>query len=216
MTMHVLYGYPRTGSVVAECALAWAGVPYQQVRAASWVEDSAVAELARVNPLSQVPTLVLPDGTVLSESAAILIHLGLAYPESGLLPTDPARRATVLRGLLFITANCYAAVGVMDYPERWLATPDEAVHAQLGEGARQALLRYWAVFADTFPGAPFLSGAEPAALDILAVVAAKWNGAPAWIAEHLPAFAALLARVEAHERIRPVLQGHWPSAGIAD
>ena len=31
---------------------------------------------AAVNPLGQIPTLVLDDGTVLSESAAILIHLG--------------------------------------------------------------------------------------------------------------------------------------------
>ena len=31
----------------------------------------------RVNPLCQIPTLQLPDGSVLTESAAILIHLGL-------------------------------------------------------------------------------------------------------------------------------------------
>jgi glutathione S-transferase len=38
--------------------------------------DSAQDELQRVNPLGQIPTLVAPDGSVLTESAAILIHLG--------------------------------------------------------------------------------------------------------------------------------------------
>ena len=28
-------------------------------------------------------------------------------------------RAQALRGLVFIAANCYAAIGVIDYPERW-------------------------------------------------------------------------------------------------
>jgi GST-like protein len=69
------------------------------VRAASWAAKSAREELSRVNPLVQIPALVLPDGSVLTESAAILIHLGLTHPESGLLPADPAARAQVIRGL---------------------------------------------------------------------------------------------------------------------
>ncbi|MFH7468113.1 glutathione S-transferase family protein, partial [Pseudomonas syringae group genomosp. 7] len=76
--------------------------------------------LRRVNPLLQVPTLVLTDGSVLTESAAILIHLGLEHPESGLLPGNPALRALAFRALVYITANCYAPLGIIDYPQRWL------------------------------------------------------------------------------------------------
>jgi GST-like protein len=72
--------------------------------------DSAIAELEKVNPLRQIPTLVLPDGTVLSESAAILIHLGLAHPASKLLPADASARAKAIRGLVFVAANCYSPV----------------------------------------------------------------------------------------------------------
>ena len=95
--MYTLYGSPGSGSAAVEVALDWAGLPWQGVRAATWEPDSALQELAALNPLQQIPTLKLPDGSVLSESAAILIHLGLLVPACGLLPTDPGRRAQARR-----------------------------------------------------------------------------------------------------------------------
>ena len=91
-----------------------------------------------MNPLAQIPTLVLPDGSVMTESAAILIHLGLAHPESGLLPAD-AHRAQMLRGLVYIAANCYAAIGIIDYPERWCSDADEDDRKRINAGTRQRL-----------------------------------------------------------------------------
>ena len=101
--------------------------PIARVDAASWQPSPGLDELKRVNPIAQIPTLVLDDGSILTESAAILIHLGLAHPESGLLASDPARRAQQIRGLVYIGANCYAGIGILDYPERWYPDPDDAV-----------------------------------------------------------------------------------------
>lgn len=85
-----LCGSRNSGSAAIEMALRAAAVPYTVVRASEWGADSAQAELLQANPLGQVPTLVLADGTVLTESAAILIHLGLAHPghriSAGLAP----------------------------------------------------------------------------------------------------------------------------------
>src|ERR1700744_1415609 len=132
--MYTLFGYRGSGSAAVECALELANAPYRVVSAASWDASSAVEALAQANALRQVPTLVLPDGTVLSESAAILIHLGLQLPDAGLLPSAPARRATALRGLVFIAANCYSAISVIDFPERWLAEPHDEVQGNLKAG----------------------------------------------------------------------------------
>ena len=77
------------------------------------------------NPWLQVPTLVWDDGTVMTESAAILIELGLRYPASSLLPAAPAARAQTLRGLVYIAANCYAMIGVIDFPDRVMAAPTD-------------------------------------------------------------------------------------------
>ncbi|HEY5321840.1 MAG TPA: glutathione S-transferase, partial [Caldimonas sp.] len=125
--MPVLYGTQGSGSAAAEVALDIAGLDYRKVDAASWQESPGLEELRRVNPLAQIPTLVLDDGSVLSEVAAILLHLGLAHPQSGLVASDPSRRAQQIRGLVYIAANCYAGIGILDYPDRWYPDPDEAV-----------------------------------------------------------------------------------------
>jgi GST-like protein len=208
--MWTLFGSAGSGSAAVEMALARCGVPYRVVRASTWESDSAQAELQSVNPLGQIPALLLGDGRVLTESAAILIHLGLEFPASGLLPADPGERAQAIRGLVFIAANCYAAIGVIDYPERWSSVDEAAVHEAVRAGARARLHRYWELFADQFAGEPFLGGAEPGALDLLAAVVSRWSGARAHLRATRPALAATLERIEAEQALAPVFKRHWP------
>jgi GST-like protein len=211
MPEHVLYGSRGSGSAVAELALEWAGLPFRIVNAAQWEPGPDFEALKKINPLAQIPTLVLPGGSVLTESAAILIHLGLAQPQSGLLPAEATARAMVLRALVFIAADCYAAVSVSDYPERWCTEPDEATCARVRLAARAQLHRAWEMFADQFDSTPFLFGGEPCAADLLAVVVSKWSGARAHLQAARPAFLATLLRIEAHPRVAPVLARHWPA-----
>ncbi len=210
--MHTLYGSQGSGSAAVEAALAICGLPFRIVSAATWDAGSALADLARVNPLQQIPALVLPGGAVLTESAAILIHLGLAHPQSGLLPVDAAARDQAIRGLVFIAANCYAAIGVIDYPERWLVQPDEAVTERLRQGARVRLHRQWELFADIFapPGA-FFGGDGVGALDLLAAVVSRWSGTRAHLRDARPGFSALLERIDAHPSVNAVFSRHWPA-----
>lgn len=211
--MHVLYGYEGSGSAAVEAALERCGTPYRIVRAASWDEASELEALRRVNPLAQVPTLQLPGGSVMTESAAILIHLGLAFPGSGLLPADPSRRAQSIRGLVHIAANAYAAVGVADYPARWCGeAADEAAQERVRQAARAMLHRSWEIFAEQFfmPGTPFLAGERPGALDLLAAVVSRWSGTRAHLAAHRPDFLALLERIAREEDVARVFARHWP------
>lgn len=210
--MWTLFGSDGSGSAAIEMALLRCDVPFQLVRASTWEADSAQHALCAINPLGQIPTLQKDDGTVLTESAAILIHLGLEYPGSGLLPADPAQQAQVLRGLVFLAANCYAAIGVIDYPERWCAGAPEAQLKALRRGARLRLHELWDVFAQQFPVVgPFWGGQEPGALDLLAAVVSRWSGARAHLAQHRPELTPVFQRIEAHATLAPVFARHWPA-----
>jgi GST-like protein len=208
---YTLYGTRGSGSAAVEMALQACGVPWTAVEAASWRPGSAIAQLARVNPLLQIPTVQLPDGSVLTESAAILLHLALTFPERGLLPEGPAARAQALRGLVYIAANCYAAIGVVDFPARWTTEPAGSAHDAVREAARQRLFHGWNVFADSFAAQPYLSGEAPGALDFLAVVVSMWGEARRHIAASRPAFTAALERIQTHPRVQPVFRQHWPA-----
>jgi GST-like protein len=208
--MLTLYGARGSGSAAAEAALSVAGLAYRSVDAASWQESPGLEELRRVNPLAQIPTLVLDDGSVLSESAAILIHLGLVRPDSGLLSAEPSRRAQQIRGLVYIAANCYAGIGILDYPDRWYPDPDADVKAKMQQRGRARLHELWAMFADQFPATPWLSGDRLGALDILAATVSMWSGSRKALAASRPAFSALLGRIEADPRVAAVWARHWP------
>lgn len=207
--LFTLYGSRGSGSAAIEVALRACEAPYKLVRASSWEPDSAHEELARVNPLQQIPTLVLPDGTVMSESAAILIHLALVHPSARLLPEAPSDRARALRGLVFIASNCYSAISISDYPQRWTASAEPHAHEQVRQAARAQLHRHWEIFADTFAGAPYLNGEAPGALDFLAAVVSKWSGTRPHLQGCRPGFFATLQRIEAHPQVAPVFREHW-------
>ena len=210
--MLTLYGTKGSGSASAEAALEVAGLAYERVDAASWKPTPGFEELKRVNPLAQIPVLVLDDGSVLTESAAILIHLGLAHPGSNLLASDPMRRAQQIRGLVYVAANCYAGIGILDFPERWYPDPDEAVKEAMHRRGLARLHELWDLFVDQFPATPWLGGGHLGALDILAATVSKWSGARKHLTTSRPAFSALLTRIEADPRVAAVWARHWPKA----
>ncbi|AKA25294.1 glutathione S-transferase family protein [Pseudomonas chlororaphis] len=208
--MYQLYGSQGSGSAIVEIALEQCQVPYRIVEAASWKPSPGADELARLNPLQQIPTLQLPDGSVLTESAAILIELGLRHPRSALLPEDEAARAQAIRGLVYIAANCYSAIGIIDYPERWLQDADESARARLRESVRERLHYHWKLFADQFSACLYASGSPLAALDFQAAVVSRWSGARDCLRRERPDFCDVLERIDRHPQVAPVLARHWP------
>lgn len=206
--MLTLYGTRGSGSAAIEAALARAGLAYTGMEAASWNPGPGHDALLQVNPLGQIPTLALADGTVLTESAAILIHLGLTTPAGLLLPADASGRARAIRGLVYVAANCYAAISVIDYPERWCEPCDDDMKARIRAGTRVRLHAHWRVFADQF--AIGFDAAQPGALELLATVVSKWSGSRPMLQAERPAFFAQLQRVEQHPEVAAIFQRHWP------
>ena len=201
-----LFGSRGSGSAAVEMALRAASVEYQLVRASSWEADSALERLLEVNPLGQIPTLRLEDGTVLTESAAILIHLGLEHPASGLLPTVSIARAMDIRGLVYIAANCYSAVYVSDFPEQWTTATTKPAQTKVRDAARAQLHQKWNVFSDVF--GTRLRPSEPGALAFLAVVVSQWSGTRQHLKNERPSFYETLLQLEAHPRLAATLREH--------
>ena len=57
--------------------------------------EQRAPDYLELNPQGLVPTLVLDDGTVLTQSLAIIEWLEETHPEPPLLPADPTRRARI-------------------------------------------------------------------------------------------------------------------------
>ncbi|GLK77008.1 glutathione S-transferase [Methylopila jiangsuensis] len=96
----VLHYNPRSRAQRIRWLLEEAGAPYDLARHDFAARTHKAPEFLALNPDGKLPTLVDrgPDGagsTVVTESAAIVLHVADACPEAGLAPAigDPARGA---------------------------------------------------------------------------------------------------------------------------
>ena len=92
-----LYSYWRsTTSYRVRAALNLKGVPYDVVPVDLVAGEQSDPAYTALNPNAGVPTLVLDDGTVLTQSMAILDYIDATWPTPRLIPSDPLQRARVL------------------------------------------------------------------------------------------------------------------------
>lgn len=125
---YLLYGRRGAGSLAPQILLEEIGAPYELI----WVGKTAaeLETLRRVNPAGKIPSLVLPNGTAVAESAAILIHLTNAHPSAALAPpAGSTAHARFLQWMVFMSANLYDAVLRYYYSERYSTSGAEAAPA---------------------------------------------------------------------------------------
>ncbi|MGJ4916603.1 glutathione S-transferase N-terminal domain-containing protein [Bradyrhizobium sp. HKCCYLRH2060] len=93
-----LYSFWRSlASFRVRIALNLKGVAYEQVAVDIDRQQHRDGGYAALNPQMALPALVLDDGTVLTQSLAILDYLDEACPGAALLPGDAKARAAWLR-----------------------------------------------------------------------------------------------------------------------
>jgi len=207
MTNWTLFGADGWGSTLAEGALAWTGTPFEFVCVEGFDQPGPVRDrLLAVNPLARVPTLVSPDGLVLTESAAIVLHLAEVKPEAELAPPpgDPDRPAFLDRLIWFVSA-LYPTFTYRDYPERW--APDAA--EQLTERVDAFRQTLWTQLEVALGEGPWFLGTRPSALDLYVATMSHWRPRRAWIAAHCPKLHALALRADELPQIAAVLKRNF-------
>jgi glutathione S-transferase/GST-like protein len=202
-----LYGRPGSGSGVCEAVLALSGLRHEIFDFDRWGNAAPPAELLAVNPLGQIPALVMPDGGVMTESGAIALYLADLIPDAGLAPllTDP-RRAKYLRWMVYLAANSYMTALRIYYPERFSTRLDDCAGVKAAAIARSAF--EWSVFAHALGDGPFILGGQMSAADIYAAMLASWDLDPGALFKRHPSLERLCLEVGKHPTIKPVWLRH--------
>jgi GST-like protein len=211
MSEFVLYGCPGWGSAIVEAQLAFYGLPFRfEDTGDLFASEEARAKLRPLNPVAQVPTLVLPDGQVMTESAAITLHLADLAGRDDLVPgPHAAERAAFLRWLVFIVANIYPTFTYADLPERFVkAGGDEAAKGFRAEVDAYAK-RLWQAL-EAAAGTPWLLGSRLSALDLYAAVMTQWRPKRDWFAEQAPRVLAAADAAAALPAVAPVMARNFP------
>ena len=214
-TIYRLFGRKGWGSALTELQLGWYGLPYRFEEVGDlFASEEARRELAKVNPVAQLPTLVLPDGTVLTESAAITLHLAEATGSTELVPPpkDPTR-PQFLRWLVFTVANIYPTFTYADDPARFVTGEDaqKAFRASVDDYA----IRLWRMVEDAAVG-PWFLGERFSAIDIYLAVMTRWRPRRAWFAENTPRLSASALAAEAQPKLAAVWAKNFAEDPVAN
>ena len=91
MSENVLYWGFNMGSAAAEAITAFAGLPLTMRQVNFGHGEHRSLEYLTLNPVGKIPAVGLPDGSILTESAAILLYLCELAPDRRLFPAagDP-------------------------------------------------------------------------------------------------------------------------------
>lgn len=203
-----LYGEPGWGSVITETQLDWYGIDYDFERVGDLFKSAESRQkISEINPVAQVPTLVLADGTVMTESAAITLYLAELTGNDTLVPAPgSAHRATFLRWLIFIVANVYPTYTYGDDPSRFVAGHEAQESFQ--EAVNEYAIRMYSVLENHARQQWFL-GERFSAIDIYICAMTRWRPRRAWFAKNLKKLSSIATATEEIESLQATWQRNF-------
>ena len=202
--MYTLHWSAQSGAFAPHAALSEAGADYRIVEVDLYASEHHTPEFLALNPRAQVPVLVLPDGAVMTESVAMMMHIADCHPEAGLLPAvaEPAR-ARAYRWLVFGAVNIYETGCRID--DTYHYSDDESDFDGIRARALRDLDRYWDMVADAVGEGPFLLGQDFCAADLYLLMLSQWHPDREGLVARRPGLGPLFEAV----RRRPAVDAIW-------
>ncbi|WP_439150009.1 glutathione S-transferase family protein [Sulfitobacter sp.] len=114
-----LYWVKGTISIAVAIALEEAGLPYDAVQMDFKTADQTKPDYLAVNPKGRVPALALEDGTVLTETGALLDYIAAIAPTANLVPTDPQNAAHMRSTMYYLASTMHIAHAHKMRGSRW-------------------------------------------------------------------------------------------------
>lgn len=200
-----LYLMPGACSLASHIALVWAGAPYEAVALSH--DDLGADAYQRINPKGVVPALVLDDGTVITESLAVLEYVADAYPQArlGAAPEDVMERARLNEALSDLVSNVHSAWAPVFVPDRYVT--QEAHRDDARQAAFEQLDRQYSRLDRLMTGQEWMLFGRRTVADAYLYVMCGWkDNSPTPLASY-PALAAFKARLDADEGVKLALAG---------
>src|SRR5690606_222771 len=207
MSTYELIGSRGCGSAIIEMALDLAAIPYTVTDLPYLKPEPGRHRLLRLNATRQVPTLAFPGGEVMTESTAMVLHMGAVAPAAGRgPPAHNTDRERVRRWLVRTVGVVYPQFPYADEPAKWTTPGGPAELLRTRVHTRRAEL--WQEI-DRLAGAPHALGRRFSALDLYISVMIRWRPGPAWFKENCPALYAIAEQAAAQPDVGKVLARHF-------
>ena len=163
-----LYSFPTSSaSWRVRIALHLKGVPFETVTVSLPDKEQRKPPYLRINPQNRLPALELDDGSVITQSLAIIDYLEQMHPEPPVYPGEPAARARSLAVAQIIASEIQPLnnTSVTDTLRERFGADDEAIAAWMSHFMRAG----FAAIEQLIDGSLFAFGVAPTIADICIV-----------------------------------------------
>jgi glutathione S-transferase/GST-like protein len=209
--MYQLYWAEMTGAMAPQVLLEEIGAKYEKIVLDMENEEHLAPEFLAINPMGQIPALVLPDGTLMTESAAIILQLCERHPDAKLAPpAGSPESAHFQRWLLFMASNNYPSSMRFYYSERFTTDPSGVEGVR--EAAHSDMSRFFEVLNEALDPGPYLLGQTFSAVDVYLWMLVQWHPDIPQLFEDNPRIRQLVDLVQA----RPAVAWVWAEHEEAD
>ena len=202
--MYKLYWAAGTGAFAPQALLEEIGASYEKIVIDRENEEHRSADFLAINPMGEIPALVLPDGSFMTESAAIMLQICERHPEAKLAPAPGSpESATFQRWMVFMSANIYPDIMRLYYGDRFTSDPKGA--DDVASAALSALDRHFALLNEALSPGPYLLGETFSAADIYLFMFEQWH-------PDIPQLFEANDRIRLHAELveaRPVVARVW-------
>jgi GST-like protein len=206
---YVVYGAPGSGSVPVEAALTLIGTPYDVVGDDVMRPVACNPAANAVNPLHQVPVLGLPNGEVMTESAAILVYLADCHPHARLAPEIwDWRRPAFLRWMTYVSTAIYGLAWIRADPMRLVG--DAAQVPVIQERIAERRAECWRCMDSQVEPGAFLLGDDLTVLDLYVATVSRWAPRRSRFYREAPKLGAVVRRVDADPRLAAFWSARFP------
>jgi len=169
----LLYGVPQGCSFGSIVALEWLAQPYRLCRI-NMPQDMQSDLYAQINPVRETPALLLEDGTVLTESAAILQNIAIRGLDRGLGFKQGTREYDRLNQVIaFLNTTFFSSFNPL-----WRAyemEEDPPVQSVLREVGRQAVAKAHEQLEAALSSSGWLTGQQKSLADAYFIGLARWG-----------------------------------------
>jgi glutathione S-transferase len=165
-----LFFTPGSCGLGSNIALEWLGKPYRLCRLSP--ADHTDPAYLRLSPLGEVPALVTGD-RVITESFAILHHLGAQDPSGRLVPRDPGSFDRLNQTLSYLVSTFHPAFRPVFHADRFAIT--EAGHREALEAGVARLPKEYDHVEGLLEATGWFVGGAPTVADAYFLGLARWG-----------------------------------------
>lgn len=197
-----LYYATGTISIAVAIALEEAGLPYEAIKVDFASGAQTQPDYLAVNPKGRVPALVTENGTILTETGALLDYVATLAPDANLTPDNPEDAAHMRSVMYYMASTMHVAHAHKIRGSRW-ADQQSSFDDMAAKVPQTVAASAAYVESDCIRGA-YVLGDRISIADPYTFMVCSWMDGDGVPPSDYPKIAAFLALMETRDSIKAV------------